>query len=195
MPRIVIVGAGISGLCTAHYLVKTLSAAGREAEILLFEAEKVPGGKMRTVREDGFNMEWGPNGFLTNKPYSLELVKDLGIEDRLAPSSDAARKRFIYSGGRLHRLPETPQAFFASNLLSLPGRLRILWEPFAPGPPAGVDESLGDFARRRLGAEALEKLLDPMVTGIFAGDPDTMSLRSCFPDPRAGQKYGGLVRE
>jgi oxygen-dependent protoporphyrinogen oxidase len=195
MPRIVIVGAGISGLCTAHYLVKTLSAAGREAEILLFEAEKVPGGKMRTVREDGFNMEWGPNGFLTNKPYSLELVKDLGIEDRLAPSSDVARKRFIYSGGRLHRLPETPQAFFASNLLSLPGRLRILWEPFAPGPPSGVDESLGDFARRRLGAEALEKLLDPMVTGIFAGDPDTMSLRSCFPlIHELEQKYGGLVK-
>ncbi len=195
MPRIVIVGAGISGLCTAHYLVKTLSAAGREAEILLFEAEKVPGGKMRTVREDGFNMEWGPNGFLTNKPYSLELVKDLGIEDRLAPSSGLARKRFIYSGGRLHRLPETPQAFFASNLLSLGGRLRILWEPFAPGPPPGVDESLGDFARRRLGAEALEKLLDPMVTGIFAGDPDTMSLRSCFPlIHELEQKYGGLVK-
>ena len=195
MPRIVIVGAGISGLCTAHYLVKTLSADGREAEILLFEAEKVPGGKMRTVREDGFNMEWGPNGFLTNKPYSMDLVKDLGIEDRLAPSSDLARKRFIYSGGRLHRLPETPQAFFASNLLSLPGRLRILREPFAPGPPPGVDESLGDFARRRLGAEALEKLLDPMVTGIFAGDPDTMSLRSCFPLIHdLERKYGGLVK-
>lgn len=195
MPRIVIVGAGISGLCTAHYLVKTLSSAGREAEILLFEAEKVPGGKMRTVRESGFNMEWGPNGFLTNKPWSLDLVKDLGIEDRLVASSDLARKRFIYSDGRLHRLPETPQAFFASNLLSLPGRLRILWEPFASGPPAGVDESLGDFARRRLGREALEKLLDPMVTGIFAGDPDRMSLRSCFPLIHdLERKYGGLVK-
>lgn len=195
MPRIIVVGAGISGLCTAHYLVRTLSGAGREAEILLFEAEKVPGGKMRTIREDGFNMEWGPNGFLTNKPHSLELVKELGIEDRLAQSSDLARKRFIYSGGRLHRLPETPQAFFASNLLSLGGRLRILWEPFAPGPPRGVDESLGDFARRRLGAEALEKLLDPMVTGIFAGDPDRMSLRSCFPlIHELEQKYGGLVK-
>ncbi len=195
MPRIIIAGAGISGLCTAHYLVKNLSAAGREAEILLLEAEKVPGGKMRTIREDGFNMEWGPNGFLTNKPYSLELVKELGIEDRLAPSSDLARKRFIYSGGRLHRLPETPQAFFASNLLSVGGRLRILWEPFAPGPPRGVDESLGDFARRRLGAEALEKLLDPMVTGIFAGDPDNMSLRSCFPlIHELERKYGGLVK-
>jgi oxygen-dependent protoporphyrinogen oxidase len=195
MPRIVIVGAGISGLCTAHYLVKTLSAAGREAEIILFEAEGIPGGKMRTVREGGFNLEWGPNGFLTNKPYSLELVKELGIEGRLARSSDLARKRFIYSGGRLHRLPETPQAFFASDLLSLRGRFRILWEPFAPPPPRGVDESLGDFARRRLGPEALEKLLDPMVTGIFAGDPDRMSLRSCFPLIHdLERKYGGLVK-
>jgi len=195
MPRIVIVGAGISGLCTAHYLVRNLSAAGREAEILLFEAKEVPGGKMRTIREDGFNMEWGPNGFLTNKPYSLELVKDLGIEDRLARSSDLARKRFIYSGGKLHRLPETPQAFFSSNLLTLSGRLRILWEPFAAAPPPRVDESLGDFARRRLGREALEKLLDPMVTGIYAGDPDRMSLRSCFPLIHELElKYGGLVK-
>ncbi|MGE5700731.1 MAG: protoporphyrinogen oxidase [Deltaproteobacteria bacterium] len=195
MPRIVIVGAGISGLCTAHYLVKTLSAAGREAEIILFEAEKIPGGKMRTIREDGFNMEWGPNGFLTNKPHSLELVKELGIEARLARSSDLARKRFIYSGGRLHRLPETPQAFFSSDLLSLRGRLRILGEPFAKGPPLGVDESLGDFARRRLGGEALEKLLDPMVTGIYAGDPDRMSLRACFPIIHdLERKYGGLVK-
>ncbi|MGE5752128.1 MAG: protoporphyrinogen oxidase [Deltaproteobacteria bacterium] len=195
MPRIVIVGAGISGLCTAHYLVKVLSTAGREAEILIFEAEKAPGGKMRTIRDSGFNLEWGPNGFLTNKPYSLELARDLGIEGRLAPSSDLARKRFIFSGGRLCRLPETPQAFFSSNLLSLAGRLRILWEPFAQGPPPGVDESLGDFARRRLGAEALEKLLDPMVTGIYAGDPDKMSLRSCFPLVYdLERKYGGLVK-
>ncbi|MBP2679336.1 MAG: protoporphyrinogen oxidase, partial [Deltaproteobacteria bacterium] len=84
MPRIVIVGAGLSGLCTAHYLVKSLSEAGKEAEILLLEAEGAPGGKMRTIRQDGFHMEWGPNGFLTNKPHGMELVKDLGIEGRLA---------------------------------------------------------------------------------------------------------------
>ncbi len=195
MPRIAIVGAGISGLCTAHYLVKILSAAHREAEILIFEAEGIPGGKMRTIREDGFAMEWGPNGFLTNKPHSMELVKELGIENRLARSSDLARKRFIYSGGKLHRLPETPQAFFSSDLLSVRGRLRILGEPFAPPPPRNVDESLGDFARRRLGPEALEKLLDPMVTGIFAGDPDRMSLKSCFPViHELERKYGGLVK-
>ncbi len=193
--RIAIIGAGISGLCTAHYLVRSLRAAGKSAEIVLFEEEKVPGGKMRTIREEGFRMEWGPNGFLTNKPHSLELVEELGIEDRLARSSDLARKRFIFSGGTLHRLPETPQAFFRSRLLSVPGRLRILGEPFAPGPPRGVDESLGDFARRRLGTEALEKLIDPMVTGIFAGDPDRMSLRSCFPlIHNLERKYGGLVK-
>ena len=195
MKRIVIVGAGISGMCTAHSLVREFSAAGRSVEILLFEAEKVPGGKMRTIREDGFHMEWGPNGFLTNKPYSLDLVRELGAEDRLSRSSDLARKRFIFSGGMLHRLPETPQAFFRSRLLSLRGRVRILGELFAPGPPEGVDESLGDFARRRLGPEALEKLIDPMVTGIYAGDPDRMSLESCFPLIRdLERKYGGLVK-
>ncbi len=195
MPRIVIVGAGISGLCTAHFLIRELSAAGRAAEIVLFEADAVPGGKMRTVRDNGFNLEWGPNGFLTNKPHSMELVKELGIENRLARSSDLARKRFIFSGGTLHRLPESPPAFFRSNLLSLRGRLRIVGELFAPGPPEGVDESLGDFARRRLGAEALEKLIDPMVTGIYAGDPDRMSLRACFPlIYDLEKKYGGLVK-
>ncbi len=195
MPRIVIVGAGISGLCTAHFLIRELTAAGRAAEIVLFESEKVAGGKMRTISEAGFNMEWGPNGFLTNKPYALDLVKGLGIENRLARSSDLARKRFIFSGGKLHRLPESPQAFFKSNLLSLGGRLRIVGELFAKGPPQGVDESLGDFARRRLGPEALEKLIDPMVTGIYAGDPDRMSLRACFPlIYDLERKYGGLVK-
>lgn len=195
MRRIVIVGAGISGLCTAHYLVRGLSSAGKAAEIVLFEADRIPGGKMRTIREEGFRMEWGPNGFLTNKPHSLDLVRELGAEDRLARSSDLARKRFIYSGGTLHRLPESPASFLRSRLLSLRGKLRILGELVAPGPPEGVDESLGDFARRRLGTEALEKLIDPMVTGIYAGDPDRMSLKSCFPlifDLES--RYGGLVK-
>jgi oxygen-dependent protoporphyrinogen oxidase len=195
MPRIVIVGAGLSGLCTAHYLIKKLRDAGKDAEILILEADGAPGGKMRTIRQDGFNLEWGPNGFLTNKPHGMDLVKDLGIEGRVVRSSDLARKRYILSGGTLHRLPETPVAFFRSGLLSLAGRARIMWEPFAAGAPENVDESLGDFARRRLGPEALEKLIDPMVTGIYAGDPDRMSLRSCFPlIHNLESKYGGLVR-
>lgn len=196
MPRIAIVGAGISGLCTAHYLVRELSAAKRDAEILILETEDVPGGKMRTVRQDGFNMEWGPNGFLTNKPYSLELVRELGAEDRLARSSDLARKRFIFSGGMLHRLPESPGAFLKSKLMTTGGKLRICMEPFSKPPSRMIeDETLGDFARRRLGPEALEKLLDPMVTGIFCGDPERMSLKSCFPTIHDMEmKYGSLVK-
>jgi oxygen-dependent protoporphyrinogen oxidase len=196
VPRIAVVGAGISGLCTAHYLVRELSAAGRDAEILILESEDAAGGKMRTVRQDGFNMEWGPNGFLTNKPDSLDLVDELGMRDRLAVSSDLARKRFIFSGGTLHRLPESPPAFLKSKLMSTGGKLRIFMEPFAKPPSRLVeDESLGDFARRRLGPEALEKLLDPMVTGIFCGDPERMSLKSCFPTiHEMERKYGSLVK-
>jgi oxygen-dependent protoporphyrinogen oxidase len=196
MPRIAIIGAGISGLCTAHYLVRELSAAQRDAEILILEAEETPGGKMRTVRQDGFNMEWGPNGFLTNKPYSLDLVRELGAEGRLAVSSDLARKRFIFSGGTLHRLPESPPAFLKSKLMTTSGKLRIFMEPFAkPLSRLVEDETLADFARRRLGPEALEKLLDPMVTGIFCGDPERMSLKSCFPTIHEMEmKYGSLVK-
>ena len=196
MPRIVIVGAGLSGLCTAFYLVRTLDDVGKNAEIMIFESESVPGGKLRTIRQDGFNIEWGPNGFLTNKPFGMDLVKDLGIEERVVRSSDEARKRYIFSDGKLHKLPETPVAFFRSGLLSPAGRLRICREPFAAvAPPEDIDESVGDFARRRLGAEALEKLIEPMVTGIFAGNPDLMSLRSCFPMiNNLENRYGGLVR-
>ncbi|MCL1926473.1 MAG: protoporphyrinogen oxidase [Syntrophorhabdaceae bacterium] len=196
MPRIAIVGAGLSGMCTAFYLVRALGNVGKDAEILIFESDSVPGGKLRTIRQDGFNIEWGPNGFLTNKPFGMDLVKDLGIEGRVVRSSDEARKRYVFSAGKLHRLPETPVAFFRSGLLSPAGRLRICYEPFAAtSPPESVDESVGDFARRRLGAEALEKLIEPMVTGIFAGDPDQMSLRSCFPMIRnLENRYGGLVR-
>jgi len=195
MPRIAVVGAGISGLCTAHYLVREFSRAGRGAEIVIFEADRVPGGKMRTIREQGFAMEWGPNGFLTNKPHALDLVRELGIEHRLAPSSDLARKRFILFGGRLRRLPETPPAFLRSDLLTLRGKLRVLLEPLARPAPRATDESLADFARRRLGAEALERLIDPMATGIFAGDPERMSLASCFPViAELERRHGGLVK-
>ena len=126
MKRIAIVGGGISGLATAHYLRQGLQAASRSAELVLFEARGSPGGTMRTSREQGFTMEWGPNGFLTNKPHSLELARQLGLSDRLLRSADLARKRFVFSQGRMHRLAETPGAFLQSSLLSVMGRLRVL---------------------------------------------------------------------
>lgn len=195
MRRVAIVGSGISGLCTAFYILKKCAEANIPVELSIFESEPVPGGKMRTIAEDGFLMEWGPNGFLTNKPFSLDLVRDLGIEDRLSKSSDLARKRFIYSGGGMIRLPESPIAFLRSNLMTWPGKIRIGGEFFVSPAPPDLDESLGDFARRRLGSEFLEKILDPMVTGIFAGNADRMSVRAAFPMiHNLEQKYGGLVK-
>jgi oxygen-dependent protoporphyrinogen oxidase len=119
------------------------------------------------------------------------------VEGNLHRSNDNARKRFIFSGGQLHSLPEGGPTFLKSRLISWPGKLRLALEPtpFIASAPAGVDETLADFGRRRLGGEALDKLIAPMVSGIFAGDPETMSLISCFPRiAELEREYGGLIR-
>jgi len=197
MKKAIIIGGGISGLSTAWLLRAKARAAGKELEITLLEKENRPGGKIRSIHEEGYTCEWGPNGFLDSKPQTLELCRALGVEGNLHRSNDNARKRFIFSGGELHRLPEGPSSFLKSRLISWPGKLRLALEPtpFIASPPAGVDESLADFGRRRLGGEALDKLIAPMVSGIFAGDPETMSLVSCFPRiAELEREYGGLVR-
>ncbi|RMG56957.1 MAG: protoporphyrinogen oxidase [Deltaproteobacteria bacterium] len=195
MKRVVVVGGGISGLATAIYL--ELLAAERDfpLSVTVLEKEPLPGGKMRTTRDEGYLVEWGPNGFLTNKPDTLSLVEKIGIEDRLYPSSDRARRRFLCLGGKLHLLPEKPGQFFTSPLLSAAGKLRVLLEPFIPPAPPGKEETLAEFARRRLGQEALEKLIEPMAAGIYAGNPEEMSLRHCFPLVHSLEKeHGSLIR-
>jgi oxygen-dependent protoporphyrinogen oxidase len=187
MDRIVIVGGGISGLSLAYLLLRERPSV----DLILLEAEERLGGKIWTDRADGYLCESGVNGFLNNKPKTLELAADLS----LAPlrSSDAARKRFIFSDGRLHPLPESPPAFFRSDLLSVLGRLRIIYEVFAPKGTKG-DESLAEFGKRRLGKEAFEKLIDPMASGIYAGDPGALSLKSCFPRIHELElEYGSLI--
>jgi len=189
MVKVAVIGGGVSGLSTAFYLKRG------GADVTVFEKEKRAGGKMKTVHEDGYIIETGPNGFLDGKPYTLELVRALGIGDRLYRSSDKARKRFIYSDGRLVRIPENPIAFLASYLLSWKGKLRLIGEFLVPPKKDDSDESLSSFARRRIGEEALEKLLDPMVAGIFAGDPDRMSLKAAFPAIyQLERRYGGLIK-
>lgn len=193
--RVVVIGGGISGLAAAFRIRESAGSTGQEVDLTVLEGEKRLGGKIRTVREEGFLCEWGPNGFLDNKPLTLDLCKHLGVSERLLKSRDEARKRFIYSEKKLHSLPESPPAFFRSNLLSLRGRLRIIAELWAPKGPVETDETLADFARRRLGQEALEKLIGPMVSGIFAGDPEQMSLKSCFPRiAELEAQYGSLIR-
>ncbi|NVN89241.1 MAG: protoporphyrinogen oxidase [Desulfuromonadales bacterium] len=197
MKKVIIIGGGISGLATAWLLRDRARAAGIELDLALLEKEELPGGKIRSIREEGYICEWGPNGFLDSKPQTLDLCTAIGVSGKLHRSNDNARKRFIFSGGELHRLPEGGPSFLKSRLISWPGKLRLALEPtpLVPGPPKGVDESLADFARRRLGREALDKLIAPMVSGIFAGDPETMSLVSCFPRiAELERDYGGLIR-
>ncbi len=194
MKKVIVVGGGISGLATAYYIRKKAKAANVELEVTLLEQEQRVGGKIWSIKEEGYLCEWGPNGFLDNKPQTLELCRNLGATPQLLRSNDNARKRFIYSEGTLHQLPENGSAFLKSKLISWPGKLRLAFEPFGGKPPMDVDETLAAFARRRLGDEALRKLIGPMVSGIFAGDPDTMSLQSCFPRiAELEREYGSLI--
>ncbi len=188
MGRIAIIGGGISGLSLAYFL----SEKDPELEVTVFESEKRPGGKIWTDRAEGYLCEWGVNGFLDNRPMTLALSEKLSLSP--LRSNDASRKRFIFSGGMLHRLPESPPAFLTSRLLSLPGKLRVMAETIVPGN-AREEETLAEFARRRLGTEAYQKLIDPMASGIYAGNPETLSLRACFPKVYdLERKYGGLIR-
>ena len=195
MTRIAIVGAGISGLATAYAIEQQAKQAGFDVETLVVEKESRIGGKILSIKEDGYLCEWGPNGFLDNKPMTLDLCRQLQIDHQLLRSDDNARKRFIYSEQILHQMPENGPAFLKSKLISWPGKFRLAGEMVIPKRPAGGDETLADFGRRRLGGEALNKLISPMVSGIFAGDPETMSLKSCFPRIyELEQEYGGLIK-
>ena len=188
--RIAIIGAGISGLSTAFYLQRERP----DRELLIFDANPAPGGTMSTVECDGFHFEAGGNGFLTNKPDSLQLVKDAGAEHLLLPSSELARKRYIFTD-RLHRLPETPPAFIASRLLSLPQKLRVAAEVFIPPRRDDGDETLQSFGYRRLGKAFTDVFLDAMTAGIYATTPGRVSVNAAFPlVVRLEREYGGLFR-
>lgn len=188
MGRIVIAGGGISGLSLAYFLLQK----DPSLDIMVFESEKRLGGKIWTDKSNGFLCEGGVNGFLDNKPKTLELSRSISLKP--LKSNDASRKRYVFSENRLHRLPESPPSFFSSGLLSLAGRLRVAGELIIPGN-AKEEETLAEFARRRLGREAYEKLIDPMTSGIYAGNPETLSLRACFPKIYNLEKnYGGLIK-
>ncbi len=188
--KIAIIGGGISGLTTAFYIKKYRP----EAEITLFEKESSLGGKMMTKNIDGFLFEEGSNGFLSNKPDTLELVKESGAEDLLMRSSDNARVRFIYKDA-LHQLPESPLAFLKTPLLSTLGKLRVAGEIFVPAKKDDYDETLQSFGYRRVGKEMTDAFLDPMVAGIFASSPDKISVNSAFPAVvKLEKEYGGLFK-
>lgn len=188
--RIAIIGAGISGLSTAFYLQR----ARPDWELVIFDANPEPGGTMCTVERDGFRFEAGGNGFLTNKPDSLQLVQDAGAEQLLMPSSELAAKRYIYTD-RLHRLPESPPAFIASRLLTLPQKLRVAAEVFVAPKADASDETLQSFGYRRVGKAFTDIFLDAMTAGIYATTPERVSVNAAFPlVVSLEQEHGGLFR-
>jgi len=201
--QVVIVGGGIAGLATAYALQEQAGAAGISLACTLIEATQRLGGVILTERVDGFVIEAGPDSLLAQKPWGLELCRALGLGDRLVGTNDRKRKIYILWQGRLQPLPEglmliVPTAvrpLLRSRLLSWPGKLRMGLEYVLPPRPITGDESLGGFVRRRLGREALERIAEPLLAGIYAGSVDELSLLATFPRLRELEAtYGGLIR-
>jgi oxygen-dependent protoporphyrinogen oxidase len=194
-PRVIVVGGGIAGLATAYLLRELGREAGRSVDITVLESLAVPGGSTRTDHESGFTCEWGPNGFLDNEPATLELVDRLKLKDRLLRADESSSRRFIYYGGKMREVPIKPAAFLTSNILSLPAKLRIAFEFFVPARRDGADETVYSFGSRRLGKKFADYLLDPMVSGIFAGNVRELSLAAVFPKMvDMEREYGGLFK-
>jgi len=185
---VVIVGGGISGLATATRLAEQRDPAS----IVLIEEEPRLGGKIRTERTDEFLLEDGPDCFLASKPAGIELCRRLGISDRLVGTNPSTRKSFVKRAGRLHPLPDgitglvpsqlTP--LLTTQLLSLRGRMRAGLELFVRRRGDAPEESVAEFSRRRFGPEAYDWLIEPLLSGIYAGDGETLSLESTFPQMR-----------
>jgi oxygen-dependent protoporphyrinogen oxidase len=178
MARIVVVGAGISGLTLAYRLQERLPLS----EVIILEQSVRAGGTIDTIARDGFVIEAGPNGFPDNNPSTLDLAKALHLEDRLiAASESASRNRFLLLDKRLRLLPNSFGSFLTSDLLSWVAKVRLLTERFVPRRASSDDESIYAFARRRVGDEIAQTFADAFVTGILAGDPKVLSVGACFP--------------
>ncbi|MEK7389567.1 MAG: protoporphyrinogen oxidase [Elusimicrobiota bacterium] len=195
--RVVVLGGGMAGLTAAYTLLKR----ARNVEVTVCEAAPRSGGKVRSENLSDQIVETGPDSFITTKPDMLELVRELGLESELIGTGPDVGVSVLL-GGRLTPLPAgmnlisptrlMPFAF--TPLFTLKAKLRMILEPLIPIRRDGVDESLADFARRRLGREALDRLVGPMLAGIYAGDPERMSVSSTFPQLLEMEKRGGLIK-
>lgn len=185
--KVVVIGAGISGLTIASRLKK----AGRE--VIVIEAGSEAGGSMKTERQDGFLADFGPNSGMETTPEIGRLVDELRIRGEMVYASEEAKKRYILKNDQLIPLPTSPGAFIKTRLFSPSAKLRLLKEPFISG--GSGEESLAQFVRRRLGREFLDYAVNPFVAGVFAGDPEKLSVRAAFPKLyNLEKKYGGLIK-
>ncbi len=184
---VVVIGGGVSGLCTAYWLHK------QGINVTLLEKDREVGGTMKTVREHGFLVETGPNSALETTPLFKEIISDCGLQDEFMYANPSSNNRYILKNGALIRLPLDPASFFMTDLFSIRAKLRLLMEPFIGR--GKKEESIAEFVERRLGREFLDYAIDPFVAGIFAGRPEALSVRAAFPRLYAlEEKYGGLIR-
>ncbi|HAR46919.1 MAG TPA: protoporphyrinogen oxidase, partial [Nitrospiraceae bacterium] len=189
MPKIIIIGGGIAGLAAAVHLKAGAKAHGKTVEVLVLEKNTRTGGKILTERVNDLLLEGGPDSFLPEKVWTVNLARHLGLDKELLPSNDEFKGTFIYSQNELHPLPEgvmlmVPTMFMPlakSKLITWPGKLRMGMELFVPRRKTREDESLASFVTRRLGRECLEKIAEPLVAGIHTSNPDNMSVLSTFP--------------
>ncbi|MBH0194054.1 MAG: protoporphyrinogen oxidase, partial [Nitrospira sp.] len=203
-PRtVVIVGGGISGLATAFALHEQAAASGLSIRCTVLESGSTWGGKIVTHRVGDLVTEAGPDSFLSQKPAGLALCQKLGLSDQLIDTNITGKKAFVLRGGRLHELPEglvsfVPKElgpFLRSGLLSWTGLARMGLDVLVPRGSSEGDESLASFFRRRFGAQAFERVLEPLMAGIYAGDAEQMSVKATFPRfVDLEQEHGSLIR-
>ena len=202
MKHVTIIGGGIAGLATAFYLQEKAESQGRDLEYAVIEAAPEFGGKIVTERTQGYTIEGGPDLILTQKPWGIQLCKDLGLESQLISTNNDRQKTFLVQDGKLVPFPSDftliPTRFlpFAlSSLFSWTGKIRMGMDLFIPARKETGDESLASFIRRRLGQEAVDKIGGPMLAGIHSADPERMSLLSTFPRfADMEQKHGSLIK-
>ncbi len=186
---VLVVGAGLSGLVTAF------RAKRAGLSVAVFEIGSRPGGVIGSGRHSGALFERGPNSGLDTTPLINAMLDDLGIRADRVDGSKASSKRYVLRDGRLVALPMSPGAFLRTPLFSLGAKLRLFAEPFIGKAGPDVEESIAQFVRRRLGPEFLDYAIEPFVAGIYAGDPETLSVPAAFPRLHAlEQQYGSLIK-
>ena len=185
---VVVIGAGLTGL-TAGYRLNRL---GYRVRVL--ERSERPGGVIRSTREEGFLVEGGPNVLSVDEPALLEFLREIGLGSEVVVASPDAQRRFIVRRGRPVPVPTSLSSFLRTPLLSAVGKLRLLAEPFAARAEPGLEDSMAEFTRRRLGVEALDYMVNPLMAGVYAGDPERLSVRHAFPSlHRLELQYGSLT--
>jgi len=200
---VAIIGGGIAGLATAHALMEQAEARGVALRCTVLESGAAWGGKIVTHTIGDLVTEAGPDSFLSSKPAGLQLVDKLGLNDQLINTNETGKKAFVYLGGRLRELPEGLIAiapgqirpFLKSGLLSFGGFARMGMDLVLPAKRSSVDESLASFARRRFGQQAFERMMEPLMAGIYAGDAEELSVRATFPRfVELEQEHGSVLR-